>query len=227
MEPASRWAEPMNFQEPLGTFAGNTELFKTLPPYTQQDRKLEKKKVSGVWEQGNNANGFYVLFYKTLHPRKKTPKHGGVVVGAPQAFQAPGSPSLGSLIFLGFFSIVRGIFRCVFLVWPKIDFWPVFGPKNTQKCTEIPKNSNVELLFLNMAISYTVWKYFLSRSWLHKYFRGPVINIFFYYLCIINPQNDPKSLKKGENRDIYKIAIAGILLEGSQTFQSFFVLDIF
>ena len=37
--------------------------------------------------------------------------------------------------------------------------------------------------------------------------RGPVINIFLHNLCITNPLNDPKSPKKGENRDISKIAI--------------------
>ena len=35
----------------------------------------------------------------------------------------------------------------------------------------------------------------------------PVISIFFHNLCIFNTKNDPKSPKKGKNKDFSKIAI--------------------
>ena len=35
----------------------------------------------------------------------------------------------------------------------------------------------------------------------------PVVNIFLHNLCMIYPKNDPKSPKKGKNKDFSKMAI--------------------
>ena len=53
----------------------------------------------------------------------------------------------------------------------------------------------------------------------------PVGNIFLQNLYIINPKNDPKSPKKGKNKDFSEISIKS--RDFTAKVASFFVLDIF
>ena len=142
----------------------STGLFKTLPPYTQQDPRVtyknwvhipkinyKRRKLVEFKSKGRTRTISMYCYIKHLTLRK----HQSIVASSCRCATVISGSKLPEPWFIpvfGGFHYHQGNFQMsLFLLGPKY-------PKNARKSPKIPK---IELFFWNMAMSYIVGKYFL------------------------------------------------------------------